>query len=158
MTARDGQGPDGAVAVLVGLGLAEPDVQAVEPVQAEVPAGQADEFATPERAGGPQQQQRRITALEHLVRPAGAVGAGGVDDGDDVGGQQWGSRAAGAVPGGGVVAADPGQGGPHQIIGGGTGVPGLPVVVGDRRDIVPQRRRRVRAPAVGVRVSAVATR
>lgn len=149
MRAGDWQGSDRAVAVLVGLGLPQPDMETVEPVQHDIPAGQSHEFAAPESTGEPDQQNRGVAAFEDFVRPAGTAGTRGVDDRHDIGSQQRRPRAAGPVTGGGVVAADPGHRGAHQIVCRGTGVPGLAVVVGDRRHMMRQRRRGICSPAVG---------
>ncbi len=81
----------------------------------------AHEFAAAQRPGVPEQQDRGVAAFEDLVRPPGDLGAGLGDDGDDVGGEQRGAWGTGAFAGGGVVAADAGHGGPHQLVAGGEG-------------------------------------
>lgn len=118
-------------------------------MQRDIPAGQSDEFAAPESAGEPDQQDHSVAAFEDFVRPAATAGASGVDDRDDVGSQQRRPRATGPVTGGGVVAADPGHSGAHQVVRRGAGVSGLAVVVGDRRHMMRERRRDIGSPAVG---------
>ena len=52
------QRPDTAAALLVGLRPPQPNMGAVEPIDRDIPTSQGNEFAAPERAGEPHQQQR----------------------------------------------------------------------------------------------------
>jgi len=109
MTAGERQRPDTPPPLLIGLRFPEADVQAVEPVQRDIAAHERDEFAAAERAGEPHQEDGGVAAFEDLIRPTRTVCPRLVDDGDDVGGQQWRPRGAGPLPRRCIVPPDPGQ-------------------------------------------------
>lgn len=73
------QCPDDAAAFLVGLGLAESDVQSVLTVQGDVAAFEVGEFGAAERAGEAEEQQRGVSAFVDVVGLPVALVAGGVD-------------------------------------------------------------------------------
>ncbi|UQB75881.1 hypothetical protein KI427_27135 (plasmid) [Rhodococcus ruber] len=62
-------------------------MQPVEPMHRDVPAGEGDEFAAPDRPRETEQQDRGIAAFQNLIGPTPAARAGFVDDGEDVGGE-----------------------------------------------------------------------
>jgi len=64
------EGLDRAVGLLVGLGPAQPHMQAVRGGQGDVFEGERDQFGAAVRAGEPHQQQRHVPAGGHPRRPA----------------------------------------------------------------------------------------
>ncbi|WP_368655902.1 hypothetical protein [Rhodococcus sp. 1168] len=104
------------------------------PVHTDVPARKLREFAAAERAGEPEQQDRRIPAFVHLVGPTLAPIPCRLDKEFDVLDQQRFSRAARAVTCRGVLASDPGQGRSHDLVGRRGQMSGGAVLVVGRRD------------------------
>lgn len=107
---------DDTSSLLVGLCLAKPDVQTVLAVQGDVAAFEVGELGAAERAGEAEEQQRGVAALVHLVGPPLALATCDVDEVPDVGDEECCTLGAGSVAGGGVVAADAGEGGGDELV------------------------------------------
>ena len=104
------------MAVLVGLRLAQTNVESVEPVHSDISAVQVDELTAPECSGETHQQQSAVTALEYFAGPSGNSLSGDRHHRDDVGNQQWRHLLAWPITGRGVSAPDPGEGGSDGFV------------------------------------------